>query len=291
VASPVPVRCTAKTTLTGEQCTTAPTAPAAPTIPNNNPPCTGVQGVIENTAGKVICVGKDAVPNSDTPKQTQEQQKETFPDGSTKTTTTTTTCTGAGACSTTTNTTVTNNTAGAAGQAGTPGTTTGVADNPSTDTSDYCAKNPNLQFCKGGMNEEATQKKVLEAIEKFDKPGAVDDSDLRGYRLLGHDDNEAFKRVQEYDKVSEERGTGQKFDPLWTEKKGAWESAVSSGWFDTIPVTGCTPPSFTIAGHSLDLTKWCTHAATISQLGAYALWFVFLVGAFVTVTGGKKEAS
>ena len=275
----------------GKSCSGGATAPEGVSTPPNTPekaaPCAATEGVISNSTGKVSCV-PSATPGADTAKQTQKTSTEKFSDGSSKITTTTTTCTGEGACSTNITTTTTSNSSGVAGQAGTPGTSTKSTDKAPSETPDFCAQNPTLQICKGVMNEEATQKKIQEAIEKLSKPEVSDDSALSG---LTFGKTTGYEDMVKSDETLQKYATGELVPNGLATAKNAWESTMASGWFDPIPMTGCTPPTFSVDGRSLDLSKWCTHADTISEIGSYALWFLFATGVFVMMTGGKREGA
>lgn len=262
-------------------------SPTAPTVPEKSPPCAPGDNVIGKSTGGVNCV-PSTTPDSDTPKVKKEEKKETYPDGSEKTVTTTETCNGTNSCSTTTVTNVTNNSSGQPGQAGTPGTTTGTGsskDGTATEENpDICAANPNLQICKGGMSEEATQKRVLQELERFNNPGATDDSALQIKAATAIADNQVNKDL---DTEIGKHITGEKTDGSIEGQKGAWASAMSSGWIDPIELGGCAPivSNFADKVWILDV---CPTAAKISEIGAYAMWFLLAVGAFVMVTGGKQ---
>jgi len=275
----------------GVACTAGNALPSSsanpPTVPTKEPPCAVGENVIGKSTGGVNCV-PSTTPDSDTPKVKKEEKKETFPDGSEKTVTTTETCNGTNACSTTTTTNVTNNSAGQPGQAGTPGTTTGTGaskDGTATEENpDICAANPNLQICKGGMNEEGTQKKVLQELERFNNPGATNDSELQTKAATAIAESDAVKNQ---DSELGKYVSGEKTNEGIEGQKGAWASAMSSGWIDPIELGGCAPivSNFADKVWVLDV---CPTAAKISEIGAYAMWFLLAVGAFVMVTGGKQ---
>lgn len=257
-----------------------------PTAPDKPSPCAAGEGVIATSGGKVLCV-PGATPGADVPKVSKETQVETKSDGSTITTTTTNTCTGAGACSTSTTITVGPAAGGGAGLAGTPGTSTGVKDSPPSETSEYCAKNPNQQICKGGMNEEATQKKVLTELERFNAPTASDDSALSAKGDFSGTKTEA---LQEQDDRLTQAATGVSIDGGITSSRTAWGSAMSEGWFTAVTLSGCQPIVSTFAGKTWTLDH-CPTAEKISNLGAYAMWFMLVVGVFVMLTGGANRGA
>jgi len=257
--------------------------------PNNIPnptvkseaPCAHGDGSI-TVDGKVKCVASTTPGATVPPIVNKSTKTDTKSDGSKIITETTNTCTGDGACTSTSTITITNNTAGQPGLAGAPGVSTSVSDKPSTEQSEFCAKNPNLQFCKGGMNEEATQKKVLEEIKKLTSPDATDDSSLKSATHSA----DSQKALEDEDKKFKDAGEGT-FDPI-SAKKGVWASAMDSGWFSPIPSTNCTPFEATIAGRVFRMDH-CPTAQKISEIGGYAMWFMLVVGVFVMLTGGNRE--
>lgn len=248
-------------------------------------PCAAGQGVITNSAGKVVCVDQGEVPSSEKPKVNKSTETKTHPDGSQTINNTTQTCTGEGACSTTTTTTITNATNGQPGIAGTPGTTNSVKDKPAETQSDLCAQNPSLQICKGGMATEALQTQTLDEIKKLNNPTVSDDSPITSKTfesttgradLTTHDDS--LKNYVMGAVVPGEVATS----------KGAWEAAMSSGWFDPIERGGCQPYVASIGGKTWTW-DYCQKADEIAQIGAYCLWFSLLVGVFVMLTGGQRS--
>lgn len=271
-------------------CTGSTTTPD--TVPNPtttaDPPCNLGDGALAVGQG-VKCVPSITPGATVPPKTSQQQQKQTFPDGSTSTTTITQTCTGEGACSTTT----INNVIGPSGnpsgtgQAGAPGTSSGKSDKPAADQPGFCAQNPNLQICKGNMAEEGTQKQVLdtskktlEELEKITKPTITDDSSLT--------EKGQFKESEELknaDKDATDRATGS-IDPV-SAPKSAWESAMSSGFWGPIPQSGCSPHSSKIGPFQWTFDP-CPIASKISDIGAYAMWVILAISTFVMFTGGRK---
>lgn len=258
--------------------TSAPPEPPAP-------PCASGQGVVTNSSGKVLCVDQNTVPTSEPPKVNKQVDTVTNPDGSQTITNTIQTCTGAGACSTVTNVTITNASNGQPGTAGTPGTTTAVSDKPSSEQSGFCAQNPSLEICKGGMNQEATQAKVLAELEKINKPTVTDDSGISGKTFETTSGRDA---LTDKDDQLKNYSSGVLTVSGVESNKSAWESAMSGGWFDSIPSVGCSPYTATFSGRTW-VFDYCEKAALISEIGAYGLWFMLAVGSFVMLTGGKKE--
>lgn len=260
------------------------TATATPSSTSPGPNgCAAGDGVITSSSGKVACVPA-GTPGASTPVPNSNTKTETFPDGSTKTTTNNQVCTGDGACQTITTTTVTNNSSGAPGMAGTPGTTTGTTEKPPSPTSSFCAENPSIQLCKGGMNEEATQKEVRDELKKLTTPNVSDDSAITGatHSQQSGDDNQA-----ETDKLMTVAEGN--FDPT-TANRSAWADALSSGWLTPVPASTCSPYTSTFSGKTWTW-DYCPTAAKISEIGAYALWFMFSVGVFVMLTGGRNAST
>lgn len=245
------------------------------------PPCPPGAGSYTSPGGVVMCTSP-TTPNATVPPVvTKQGGTTTYPDGSTSTVTTINTCTGDGACSTSTTTVVTGTNGGTTtGQAGTPGTTTSTVTKPSSDTSDFCAKNPNLQLCKGGLNEEATQKKIADDLHSLTNPGALNDDGLKIQSKFSQTAEILAEDKKAFD------GVGGVVDPT-AEKKSAWSQAMSDGWFDPIPQTGCSPFVWNIAGQEISLDI-CPTAERISKVGGYAMWFVLVIGVFVMVTGGRS---
>lgn len=261
-----------------------------PPVPKENPqvqneaPCNSqTQGAI-TIGGKVKCVDKSVPGATAPPLVTKSQSTDTKSDGSKVITETTNTCTGDGACTSTTTTTVTNNSAGQPGLAGTPGTSTKTTDKPSSEQSSFCSQNPNLQMCKGGMNEEATQKKVVEELQKLTKP---DDSSVATMESIANFSAASSQDLMDADQKINEYSNGIKSDPILNEKKSVWETTMSNGWFEPVVISTCQPYEATIGGRQWRLDP-CPTAQKISDIGAYCLWFMLAVGSFVFLTGGRS---
>lgn len=275
-----PVQCSYTITKTGATCSGGNgTAPTDPTIAAPNPPCSSGQGAISNAAGKVVCVdqGSDFQGATYPPKENKTTKTDTYPDGSTKQTTNIQTCTGAGACSTSTITNVTPATGGGAGLAGTPGTTTTGIEKPKTETSDFCAQFPNLQMCKGGMNEEVTQKEVRDELKKLTSPTVTDDSAITSATHSAQSQTE----LEAENAKTTLAATGQ-VDPT-ASTKSSWALAMETGWFGSIPTSSCAPFVSSFGGKTWTLDI-CPTAAKISEWGSWAwgLLAAFAVWAMVT---------
>lgn len=285
-----------------ETCTSSPVTPSPPATPKSDPPCAAGDGVIQYPDKTVKCVASGTPGATVPPVVKADDKKVTYPDGSTSNTTVTQTCTGQGACSTTTVTTVTGVGGvpnGPAGQAGTPGTTSGSGMSSTTggtdQQSDFCARNPSAQICRGGMNEEETQRHILTEIYKLtDTSGEAPDlkdlgdagkKPLSDFAAKGQDGKDELTRQEE---AISDYATGKKSDPLTDEKRSAWAEAMNSGWFDEVPQSGCQATDAKIGPFTWQLDI-CPTAAKIADIGAYAMWFMLAVGTFVMITGGRKE--
>lgn len=287
----------AKRSTDGTACTTgsvpAAASPVPPpgTDPATVPPCPLGDGVV-TAGGKVVCVPPTTPGATVPPVVTKSTSNKSYPDGSTTTNTTTNTCTGEGACSSTTNTVTTGATsgpnAGGAGQAGAVGTTEGKSDKPGDQPSDFCAQNPSLQICKGGISEETTQKDVLKEVKKLTSIDTTDGSSISS---------------RNFDEVASEEGGiwatdakiadfahGIKSDAALNDKKTVWEATMSSGWFEPIPITGCAPFQFGIGSHLTEIDH-CPIVEKVSGVASWVLWMWTAIGVFVALTGGSSQNS
>jgi len=271
------------------KCTASNAAPGpitgSPTDPVKSPPCASGEGVLTSSTGKVYCV--PASTSTTKPIVNSSSKTDTYDDGSTTTTNITQTCTGAGACSTTTTTTNTSATGGGTGKAGTPGTTTSTKDDKPSDTSEFCAKNPNLQMCKGGMAEEGTQKQVLSEVKKLTSVDANTDktaitntskySETPGYQAAKDADDNLVKYASGVTKNADVEAS-----------KTTFEQALSSGFWTDIPTASCTTPTYVIAGHAIEWSRWCEIVGYIQEIGAYGMWIMLAISVFVMLTGGRQ---
>lgn len=144
--------------------------------------------------------------------------------------------------------------------------------------SDLCANNPGLQICKGGLNEEITQKRVADAL-------TVDTADYTD--ITNADQNAAMAQAKQNaldatsDAISDMSKFGTSSDPAAIYHQQV--EAALTNWFDPIPASTCAPVGGTIGGRSFSIDI-CPTAAKISEIGAYALWVMFAFGIFVMVT-------
>jgi hypothetical protein len=272
----------------------------SPTLPKKSPPCAPAEGVMTSSSGTIACV-PEGTPGSAKPIDDKKKATDSFPDGSQKTTETITTrdpVTGVEDRRTTTTTTPSSS--GSSGQAGTPGTQTsnssgGQTPNGSTgsgkegdSSSDFCAKNPNLQICKGGMNEEGTQKKILkngedtlEQIKSITDPGQTPYTAIKDAKQTEESDN----KLKDENGKFKDAATGT-IDPIAADKS-AWQNALSSGWFEPVTRQGCGPVVWGFAGKTVTFDI-CPPAERLSNALEYAMWFYIGIGIFVALTGGRK---
>lgn len=249
---------------------TAPTPPEPP----KRPLCDANEGVLTTTSGTIACVPA-GVPSAQTPVVTKSKQTDVFPDGSTKTSETTYTKDPVSQVQDTkqviTNTPATG---GGQGQAGPVGTSTGEGSNstaqggtPTTPdqggSTDLCKNNPGLQICKGGMNEEATQKKVLEALQG--------DGDYSSITNANGDTKKA--EADAAHQAHLDNLTNGTFDSSASSQKQSVTDLIGS-WWEPVPMTGCSPYTATIGSRTWTLDI-CPTAEKISSISGYALW-VFL---------------
>lgn len=285
----------------GFTCSSGPSLPGSvspdktPPEPPKKPPCAATEGVLTSSAGTVACV-PPGTPSAEAPAVTKTKNTEAFPDGSTKTTETTTTRDKqTGAEDKTTTTTSTPNSSGGQGQAGPVGTSTTQGSSSSTTggdptkpgDSDFCAKNPNLQICKGGMSEEATQKKVQEAAEKI-----RDSLDAKDFDAATH-----FKPIalSEEGKAKIDEAIGKmnadiaKFGTSADPSSGFYDNFKNqmTDWIGPISNAGCQPFSGRIGPYTWNLDH-CPTAAKISAIGAYCMWVMLAFGVFALTTRNRS---
>lgn len=286
-----------KMMYTGGSCTNGDSQMPSPNEPSKEPPqppkepvCGASEGVMTTSTGKVHCV-PEGVPESNKPIVKKETEKQNYPDGSSKQVDTTTTRDpSTGAEHKSVSITIGAATGGGAGTAGTPGTSTGTSTSGTTNGSsdkpvsdDFCAKNPNLDLCKGNIAKEETQKKVLEELQKMSNPGdtkydAIKDAkETDAAKQALDDENKKFTDIM--------NGT---VDPVG-DKKNAWQQAMETGWMASIPVSSCNPYTATIGGRQWTLDI-CPTAAKVSQIAEYVMWFMIVIGIFVMFTGGRRES-
>jgi hypothetical protein len=134
------------------------------------------------------------------------------------------------------------------------------------------------------MNEEATQKKVLEEIQKMGNPG---DTGYDAVKNAKHTDESDNALKAENDKFTQ--ATTGATDPV-SGQKSSWQQAMASGWFEPISRGGCSPVTWEFAGYTT-VIDICEPADKISNIFQYCLWFMIGVGAFVMFTGGQVRSS
>lgn len=273
-----------KKSYTGESCS----ADNAP-LPDNpspsdktNPPCLPGHGVMTSSTGKISCV-PPSTPGSNEPIIKKEEVITTGPNGETirkeKTTTrdpqtgveTSTesieTCNG-GNCSTSSSSSSSSSTKG--GDPTKP--VGGDADNGDGDKS-FCEENPDSQICKGGMNEEETQKLVEEHLDDIkrsldpeeDGPDAGLEEEKADYEEKANQHKELFDTVRD--------------------KAGQDEFGMLSWAFiPTVPQTTCTPFSGSFMGRSINF-DWCVQLNMIRDLAGYIFYVLTAFGLFRIVSG------
>lgn len=288
-----------KTQFTGASCGSSTdaatqTAPPnqAPPVPRKEAPCASNEGVMTSSSGKVSCV-PPGTPGSNPPIVTKSKDVQQFPDGSTKTTETTTTRDPAtGAETKTTNVTVTAATGGQPGSAGTPGTTSNGTSTATTvggngtnpEANDFCQKNPGLDICTDKLAKEETAKGIKEQLEKLNAGGGTDYSAITNA--------EATQAAR--DQLTTENGKLENAVKGVTDvtqgQRSSWQSAMESGWFEPVAMTGCSPFVMNFAGKTVTIDH-CQKASLIASILEYALWFSVVVGTFVMFTGGTVRSS
>ena len=247
--------------------------------------------------GKQVCTACD-----ETSQTTKTTKTETPEGGGTPVTTTTTTteiCKESGSCTTTTTTSSssgassTTTTTKPGGTASGEGITPGATGNCDTDASAIecansayeaalCSAEPvcsgDAVQCAQALEVWKTRCEVLKALT----PDVADDAPISGA-----DATEASRTAyQEQMDTIKDQITGALPDPS-ADSKSAWESALSTGWFDAITITGCTAQDYAIGPYIWHFDP-CPTAEKISDIGSYALWLSLVIGGFVFVTGGRN---
>lgn len=142
---------------------------------------------------------------------------------------------------------------------------------------DFCSQNPGLQICKGGLNEEETQKAIKEDIKKIkeslDPEEDVDQSKIN--EKLEEYEREADKLKVKFDEIG---AKGQSNDGFWT-----W------AFLPEIPATQCQPMGGTVMGHELKIDL-CDKFAMVRDLAGWALYITTIFGLFRIFTGKQQEA-
>lgn len=285
----------------GIACTNGTPLPATNAVPENTPkppeppkrpPCDATEGVLTSTSGTIACV-PPGTPSAQTPQVRKESKTDRFPDSSTKTTETTYTKDPVSQVQDTYQKITTTGPPGnptGPGQAGPPGVTNsagsssaGTPDNRAPSTG-VCKDNPELQICKGGISEEATQKKVLAQLEKMGNPG-----DTPYDAVTNAKETDTAKQANDTQNTKFSDAAMGVVDPV-ASQKDLWETAMSSGWFSPIPPSGCTPFSGTVGGRSFTIDH-CPTASKVSVILEYAMWFMVVVGVFVMFTGGRAQGA
>lgn len=289
VDSPKAITCTGVTTSTGAQCSQrdVPTAGAPPVIPTKKPPCDASEGVLTSSTGAVKCVPA-GTPSAEKPAVWTNKKESVAADGTRTETTETTTrdrTTGAESSSSTTKTYPPGCTGEACASTSTDSKSKDVVPDAKSGTgekgdqsSDFCVKNPNMQICKGGMNEEETQKKVEENTKAIAE--SLDGSTT--------DNDEITNKESDPAKVQEATDAYQAMqDKLTGGTDAAGDQASFSSelstWFDPIPAGSCSPISSQIGPWTWAFDP-CPIAQKVSDIAAYALWVFLAFSSFALVT-------
>lgn len=246
-----------------------------PVEPPKKTPCSPNEGVLTSSSGSVNCV-PSGVPGASTPVVTNSKDVQVHPDGSKKTTERITTRDPAtGAESKDEVITVSPKPDGTPGTAGTPGTTNGKTEQSTNNggdptkpsDSDFCAKNPNLQVCKGGMNEEATQKEVRDKLKEIND--SLNPKDPADVTALDAKKTEYDAKADELKAVIDAQGTKGQSD----------EGFMSWAMIPEIPASSCTPFSGQISGKTIEL-DWCDKINMIRDIAGYAFYVLTAFGLF-----------
>jgi len=266
--------------MTGASCTSDDVGEPTnkPTVPTHSPKCLPGEGVLTSSSGRVMCVPEGTPSNA--PVVTTSTKKETFQDGSTKTTDTTyTKDPGTGVQDTNQTTTTTGKTSGGAGTAGpvgtssvTGGSTTGSPAGEPGGSSDLCKNNPGLQICKGGMNEEITQKAIKDILSPTDQPNM---SALDAAKQENKQKEDAHKQLFED----------------W----GAKGQSDTNGWFawamiPEVPSGSCAPMTGQFMGRTIEF-DWCDELEKVRAIAGYAFYILTAFALFSIFTGafGRKS--
>lgn len=237
-----------------------------------------------SSTGAVHCV-PSGIPGSNKPVVTKEKSVATNPDNTTTTTETTTTrdpTTGVEEKTTVkTDRNASGQVTGTSSETSSKGTTQGQ-DPTKPQNSKFCADNPDLQICKGGMNEEETQKKVLEGVNKV--RDSLDAKDFNAESFFEGKEVSAAAKADTEAKMNTAKG---QIDAFASGGPGSqYFDAFNSNmgnWFEPIGNAGCQ--AFTVrVGNWTWTHDHCAVAAKISEIGAYCSWVMLAFGIFSMTT-------
>lgn len=280
----------------GTPCTPGTTVPGVEATPEEE--ACAKRGLCGGTLnGKQVCTACDQT------SQTTKTTKTETPDGGGPAVTTTTTitevCKESGSCTTTTTSSSsaggssTTTTTAPGGTASGEGTTPDATGNCDTDASAIecansayesavCSAAPTCTGdavqCAQALEVWKTRCDILKAIT----PDVADDAPIKEADATP----ESKTAYEEQLDTIKKQVTGELPDPS-ADSKSAWESALSSGWFDAITITGCTAVDYAIGPYVWHFDP-CPTAEKISEIGSYALWMTLLIGGFVFLTGGRN---
>jgi hypothetical protein len=238
-----------------------------PVEPPKKTPCASGEGVLTSSTGSVNCV-PSGVPGAATPVVTNSKDVQVHPDGSKKTTETITTRDPqTGAESKDQNITVTPKPDGTPGTAGIPGTTNGKTEQSANNggdptkpsDSDFCAKNPTLQICKGGMNEEATQKEVRDNLKKIDD--SLNPKDPADLSTLEQEKTKFEQDVDTHKALFESQGSKAQSD----------EGFMSWAMIPDLPGSNCQAFTGSISNRTIEI-DWCDKINLIRDIAGYCFY-------------------
>lgn len=173
----------------------------------------------------------------------------------------------------------------AQGQVTGTGSASGVtAGEQKAEASDLCKNNPALDICNNKLNKEETQKSVLDTLKQLTDPGSTDYQAVEDAKQSAQSDTDLKTETDKFEAVTDGSVVPD------ASAKSAWQSAISSGWFDPITRAGCAPLTATIGGRQWSWDP-CPIAVKIAELSEYVLWFLVSVGTFVMFTGGLLRKS
>lgn len=283
-----------QTYLTGA-CTAEAAAPIpglpgqTPPDPPKKPPCLPTEGVMTSSTGAIHCV-PEGIPGSNKPAVTKESNTTKNADGSTTTKETTTTrdpSTGVESKETvTTNRDGSGNVTSSTSDSSLKGSTVG-GDPTKPAGDDFCGKNPTLQICKGGMNEETTQKKVQEAAEKIRDSLDAKDFDAATHFKPVELSQDAKTKID--DQIAQMTADIAKFGTSADPSAGFYDNFRNqmTDWIGPISNSGCQPFSGRVGPYTWNLDV-CPTAAKISEIGAYCMWVMLAFGLFSLATRNRS---
>lgn len=145
-----------------------------------------------------------------------------------------------------------------------------------------------MQVCKGGIAEEGTQKQVLGEVKKISTPDA--NTDKTALTNAGkYAETPGYQAAKDADDSLVKHASGVTKNPDVEASKTTFEQALSSGFWTDIPSASCTTPTYVIAGHAIEWSRWCEIVGYIQEIGAYGMWIMLAISVFVMLTGGRQS--